>query len=302
MRQLIITVVLASAALSAAAQTPAPAPAAADRIVATVNGENITAARLDHLWNRMPARMRAQYEKTGGGKLGFLQNYLGKHLVVQNAIKNGYDKKPEVQAELDAARESALFDVYVREVVGAPFVTDATMRDFYNEHLDEYATPDRANIRMIKVSTKTRPAADARQILTPLMSQLFPARDAAPEPRLVISSFSSVAHAHSEDPSAQNGGSLGWVTRAQLDPAVAAAVFAMKPMTVSGIVEGADGLYVVLVEDVQPAGVKPYEAVRSSIREQLLQGNVQQMLEIVNKTTAELRASSKVTVYPENVQ
>ena len=46
-------------------------------------------AELDRLWNRMGAKMRAQYDKGGNGKLRFLENYVGKRLLLQKAVTVG---------------------------------------------------------------------------------------------------------------------------------------------------------------------------------------------------------------------
>src|SRR5258708_6912045 len=56
----------------------------AQKVVAVVNGETITAQKLDQLYARMGAQMRKQYEKAGG-KMAFLDNYIKKRLLIQEA-------------------------------------------------------------------------------------------------------------------------------------------------------------------------------------------------------------------------
>src|SRR5258706_11426426 len=48
------------------AQPPAPS-APGDKIVAVINGETVTAARLDQLLSRIPPKTRDQYKTNGGG-------------------------------------------------------------------------------------------------------------------------------------------------------------------------------------------------------------------------------------------
>jgi parvulin-like peptidyl-prolyl isomerase len=76
----------------------------------------------------------------------------------------------------------------------------------------------------------------------------------------------------------------------------------MSRDTVSGILESDAGMYLVLVEDQQPASMEPFDSVHAAIREYLFGANVQKVMEAVNRTTNELRASSKVTLFPENVK
>src|SRR5262245_4902077 len=114
MKRLIVLLPVAALALPLAAQQPAPAPS--PKQVAVVNGEVVTADKLDQMWNNMGVQMRDQYDKAGG-KSAFLENYLRKRLIIQEAIKSGFDKRPDVRADMDSGAESALFDRYVRDVV-----------------------------------------------------------------------------------------------------------------------------------------------------------------------------------------
>src|SRR5688572_19540847 len=96
--------VVSAASLSAQQTAPSTAKPAAEatpaaKVVATVNGEAITAAELDRVWKRMGAKLRAQYEQGGNGKMRFLENYVGKRLLLQLAAQSDFEKSPAVQAE-----------------------------------------------------------------------------------------------------------------------------------------------------------------------------------------------------------
>src|SRR5713226_9105083 len=99
---------LALVTLPLLAQAPQTTPDA-EKPVAVINVEVITAGQLDRLYDGIGAPMREQYAKNGG-KAAFLENYLRKRLVIQEALKAGYDKRPDVQSDMEAATESALFD------------------------------------------------------------------------------------------------------------------------------------------------------------------------------------------------
>src|SRR5439155_21424101 len=98
---------------AAARQDPTRKP------VAVINGEVITQEQLDRMYSNLGTQVRSQYEKNGG-KGAFLENYLRKRLIIQEALKAGFDKKADVQADMQSARESALFDRYVLDVVAQP--------------------------------------------------------------------------------------------------------------------------------------------------------------------------------------
>src|SRR5260370_11697703 len=136
---------------------------AAQKPVAVVNGETITAQKLDQLYARMGTQMRRQYEKAGG-KPAFLENYIQKRLVIQQAIKAGFDKKADVQADIAAAKDATIFDRYVRDVVSAGVIKDADVRKYYDEHPDQFVIPERVHARHIVITAPaTGPMAKSKE-------------------------------------------------------------------------------------------------------------------------------------------
>lgn len=288
---------LLTLALAAVVAMPLVA-AEGDLVVATLNGETITKAQIDRLWNRMSDKMRRQYEKSGG-KRAFLNNYLGKRLLLQKAASEGFDKSADVQAELDAAREAALFDLYVRDVVSKQVFDETALRQFYDENPDNFSQPERARVRLILIGTGNRPRTEAQETVSALLQDLFPLRS---NPDALAEKFASLAAAHSDHPSNASGGDLGWVDRSALDRKVADAVFTMRKGMMSGVIESDAGLHLVLVDDRKPAETVSFEDARAGIRDYLMGANAQKVLESVNKTTTDLRATSKVAVFPENLE
>jgi EpsD family peptidyl-prolyl cis-trans isomerase len=310
------TLLLSIAALAlplAAQQAPAPAAAKpATKQAAIVNGEVITVEKLDHLWNNMSVGFRDQYEKSGG-KQAFLENYLRKRLVLQEAIKSGFDKRPDVIVDMEAARESALFDRYVRDVVAAPFVSESDMKKYYEEHAAEFAMPERVHVRHIVVAPfEAGPAAKTKEqaldriklIAADLLKHNMDVRsvesDAAMRLRLIY--FADAARKYSEDASASSGGDLGWKAKGDLDPVFEEAAWHLLPGMMSGVIETQYGYHIIMLEERQPAGTEPYETVRAAVREYLLTQKATDVMTAVNKLTNELRVNSKITLFPENVK
>jgi len=296
------------AAVSAAAQQNE-----AQKPVAVVNGETITAQKLDQLYTRMGAQMRQQYEKAGG-KPAFLDNYIKKRLLVQEALKAGFDKRPDVQADVEASKEAVIFDRYVRDVVSESVVNDAAVRQYYDQHSDEFATPERIHVRHIVVTaTDAGPGAKSKEqaleIIKALAGQLHESnfasrslKDPKAAEQLRINQFKQLARQYSEDASGANGGDLGWVTKGQLDPDFEAAAWALKPGMPSGIVETKFGYHLILVDEKQSMGVESFQEAKASIREFLMSQHASEVMETVTRLTNELRANSKVAVYPENIR
>lgn len=306
-----LTALVLAASLPLMAQQPAaPAATAAtpgDTIVANINGETITKAKLDQLWERAGTRARDQYEKNGGGKLGFLENYIKKRLVLQEAFKKSYQEQPHVKAELEAARESALFDLYVREVIGGTIVTEAMIKEFYEQNKADFDTPARAKARHILIATENRSKEEARGILMQIMQELAPfsipaAKNEQGAKQILQSRFAEAAQKYSEDTTATAGGDLGWMVRERLDEQFAEVVFSTPVGIMSGIVETPYGFHLILVEARENAGIEPYETARSSVREFLMTREAAKVVESVGKLSNELLRTSKVAVFPEHVR
>jgi peptidyl-prolyl cis-trans isomerase C len=311
-RVFLMSIVTLAMPLAAQPSKPAAATDPAPKSVAVVNGEVITVEKLDSMWNNMGVQMRDQYEKNGG-KGAFLENYLRKRLVLQEAIKSGFDKRPDVQVDMDAARESALFDRYVRDVVAVSIVTEADIRKYYDEHHDDFATPERLRVRHIIVSgansgpaarTKGQALERIKGIAAELLGRNIELRraDPAAAERLRMIYFADAARKYSEDAAASSGGDLGWVTRGQLDSDFEEAAWHLKKGTMSGVVESKYGYHLIAVEDHEAAGTLPYPEARSTIREFLLTQKATDVMTAVNKLTQELRLKSKISVFPENVK
>jgi peptidyl-prolyl cis-trans isomerase C len=295
-------------ALAAAAALPLVAQTDADKLIARVNGKEITNRDLDVQWNRIAPKIQEQYLKAGGKKV-FLDNYISKYLLVQEAVRSGFAAKTGAPQDLDAAAESALFDKYVRDVLAAPMITEQVLRDAYTQHSDQFRVPEQARLRIIRALKGENPEA-ARDKVSKAMVEIFSARAAIAKSvpadhalEALAAKFSEVATRTSDDPkSAADGGHLGWVALHTLDPKLAYAARTMKPGTISGIIESADAYQLVLVDEYRGAGVESFEDAQDALREFVMARNARHVMDAVMKKSAELRAAGKVELWPENIR
>jgi peptidyl-prolyl cis-trans isomerase C len=292
---------------------PAPQPAS-QKPVASINGEIITAEMLDQLYDRLSPQLRSGYDQAGG-KAAFLDNYLGKRVLIQAAVKASFDKRPDVQQDLAAARDSALFDRYIRDVVAEPIATDEAMRQYYEGHKEEFAQPAMVKARDIYIGTEHRSREDALARITAIRQGLFAAErefigvgsDASrrtPEliQRFDQEAFSRAAADSSEDWTAKFRGSLGWQVRGRLDPAIEEVAYSQPVGTISRVIELKNGYYLIFVDDRRPAGTPSFEAVKRRVRDRLMAEHSAEVLKLISKLTDDLKAKSEITIYPDNVE
>ena len=214
MKRLVVALTLALLAIVAVAQEKQEAPQ--PKIAATINGEVLTAEQLDQLYAKLSTQMKANYERSGG-KIQFLDNYIRKRLMIQEALKSGFDKQPGVVFDLQTARDSALFDRYIRDVVAMNIVNEAAIKAYYDANQQKFhrgemvkarhiiATPAAGNV-VNSTGDDAKSKEEALQKMTSLAQQIAAG----------VASFADVAAKFSEDGSAPLGGDLGWVERGKM--------------------------------------------------------------------------------------
>jgi len=232
--------------------------------------------------------------------------------VVQEAIKHSFDQKPDVKADMQASAEATLFDRYVRDVISAPIMTEAELRKFYDENPKNFVIPEKVKVRHIIIAPmeagpNRKTKAEAQERIQAIAAELhqedvYPAGTSNETiMRVRLQHFSDAAKKYSEDGSAEKGGDLGWVNEGVLDPKFEDAAFNLKAGLISGIIETKFGFHLILVEDRKPAGTQTYEQAKEQIREYLMTQHATEVVEAVSRLTNELRGSSKIAVFPENI-
>jgi peptidyl-prolyl cis-trans isomerase C len=301
MKRTLLALALAAATLPLVAQTDG------DKLVARINGKELTNRDIDALWNRIPKKMQEDYVKSGG-KLIFVQNYIAKHLIVQDAIRSGFAAKIGAPDELDAAGEAMLFDRYVREIIAAPLVSEEEMKRVYQENTTEFVAPEQGSFLLLRVLKKDS-TTSARESIEKAMIEIFSARTQLAQtyssqhlPAAMRAKFAEVARRMSDAPSAEKGGDMGWVALHTVDPKIADAVRTMKPGTASGIIETADAFQMIFVDEHRPAGVEAYEAVKPALRQFIMAREAKKVMDAVAKKSAELRKTGKVEIFAQNLR
>jgi peptidyl-prolyl cis-trans isomerase C len=143
---------------------------------------------------------------------------------------------------------SALFTTLTADVK----VTEDQITKAFGERKDQLAVPDRRHLRHLVVATED----DAKKALV---------RIKGPE------TFEVVAKDISLDTSTKDqGGDLGTVSQAQLDPAFGAAAFAAAKGSTFGPVMTKNGWHVGLVEDITPGHAVTLAEVHDALRDTLV--------------------------------
>lgn len=258
---------LAATAL-AAVTLAAPAGAQTeDPVVAVVNGTQIKRSDLEAAQQSLPDQYRQMPLDMLYDPL--LDRVIDSQLLLAEAKEQNIAENPEVQAEIERARDNVLRDSLVQQAI------------------DEGSTKERLDAAYNAMRTQPGFAFEethARHIL--LASE--------EEARAVIeelkggADFAAVAKAKSTDPSAQsNAGDLGFFRREAMVPEFAEAAFTIEPGTIGPEpVKSQFGWHVIKVEERRQT-VPTFEEKEPELREQVAR-------EIVNTLVADIRGGAQI--------
>jgi peptidyl-prolyl cis-trans isomerase C len=239
-----------------AVQTP-DAGAAADPVVARVNGTEIRLSDLQDAMGSLPAEYRSMPPQTLYPAL--INQLVDLEAVVAMARKQGLDKDPTVQRQMARAQEEALQSALFHRDIG-PLITDEAVRARYDR--DIAGKPGEAEVHASHILVANE--ADAVAIIAELKKG---------------GDFAAIAKARSSDPGAAQGGDLGWFKKGDMLPEFADAAFALQPgQTTDKPVHTQYGWHVIRVEDRRTTTPPTFEQARDELRNQMIQEGLQKLV------------------------
>ena len=140
-------------------------------------------------------------------------------------------------------------------------LSDKELHDYYEQNKVRYAVAEERHARHILIAADKDASAEAKSKARARAEELLA------EVRKSPNSFAELAKKNSADTgSAPQGGDLDWSARGgMVSKALEDAVFALKPGEIGPLVESEFGYHIVKLEGVRGGEVKPFDAVRASI-------------------------------------
>ncbi len=137
-------------------------------------------------------------------------------------------------------------------------ISPGRIEKFYGENEDKFRINDQVKLRMIVIE-KSRTPVDALGLGREILSKLDEGAD-----------FGEMAAVYSDGSQGREGGSWGWVERKVLREDLAELAFNLPAGRRSDLIEKAEAVYIMLVEEVRTAHVRPIEEVREEIERSLV--------------------------------
>lgn len=274
LRNLAVALVAGTFAFSAGAQDKAEKAAkpkadatsksSSKRVV--VNGVAIPQSRIDAMNKELTAQGQPDNPERQNAVREELVN---REVLAQAALKRGLDKNPDVQAQMDMARQAVLVRALFESEVKQHPITDADLQKQYEQFKGSMGQNE------YKVS---HILVDKEDEAKAIIAELNRGGD-----------FAKIAKEKSKDPgSKDNGGDLDWGPSARYVKPFADAVQAQPKGKASAAPVKTDfGYHVIRVDDVRPLKVPEFAELKEQFRQRAQQQQIQKMV-------MDLRSKAKI--------
>lgn len=223
-----------------------------DTVVATVDGEEITAGQIALLRTQLPQ----QYQ---GLPADVLYDALLEQAINQQLFSTQLDTLPRIIEDALTNEARALRAGYVLNQLTRDAVTPEGLQALYDEQFSEAEPSREFNAAHILVTTEE----EAAEIVAEL--------EAGAE-------FGALAQTRSTGPSGPNGGDLGWFGRGMMVPAFEEAVTALEPGEISGPVQTQFGWHVIYLKESRMSDAPPLSEIEGDLAQELQERAVEAAL------------------------
>lgn len=236
---------------------------AQDGPIARVGGEEIPAGRVrTYLENLGPAE-RAALEKNPELLNQAVRMLILQQILLKEAMAAGWEKQPEVAAQLEQVRQNAIAESYLETVAKASedYPTAAELQAVYDARKAQLVIPKQVQLAQIYIaaSKADRDAAMKGKAKIDAIDQKL---------RQASADFAAVARAESDEKeTGARGGEVGWLREESLQPEIRQQVNGLKKGESSKPVQLEDGWYIVKALDVKEARTATLEEVREQLKQ-----------------------------------
>lgn len=245
------------------------------RVVAVINGQNITAEEALRQLQALPQNELQQFQRSGGGLTSALQQiYLMRHLS-DLATQEHLDQQEPWKTQLEFAHSNMLAQAYVNNISSKINPSADEVKSYYDQHSQEF---QEAKLSAIIVNF-TPPGTTAPPNMPGARSEAQAKTKADDLVKKIRggANFATLAKTDSDHKaSADKGGELGVFTPERLPKEISDPVFKLKAGEITDPIREASGYYILKVDSIDK---KTFENAQSEIVSQLKSDQVRKTLD-----------------------
>lgn len=259
--------------LSAAMLFSGTTNAASDKVLATVDGYNITEAELTYAEAEIGSELAGVPDERRNRVL--VEYLIEAHLMAAAAEKAELNKGKDFEQRMSYYRLRALRDTYFENQI-RDSIADEEAKALYDERVKSLPKQEEVRARHILVKTEE----EAKKV----RKELEEGGD-----------FAELATKYSQDRGGQDGGDLGYFTRGQMVKPFEDAAFSMEAGKLSEPVKSDFGWHLIKVEEKRDRLPPSFDEVKDQIKASLIQSKLQ-------GTVQDLRKSAKIEIVDASLQ
>jgi parvulin-like peptidyl-prolyl isomerase len=250
----------------------------ASDILVTVNGKNITKQDAQTFVTASAPQTNFAELSPSDQKL-VINRLIEKSLFIELAAKEGIDKKPEFQRNMEKIKEELLVNMWMKAQMDNAIVSASEAKEFYQKNKDKFMEKSSMHARHILVETEK----SAKEIIDTVK---------ALKGDELKNKFMELAKTKSTGPSGPEGGDLGTFTKGQMVPEFSKAAWALNNGEVTTTpVKTQFGYHVIYLETKAEEKPSAYEQVKEKIIATLKQ---QQFAAKITEVAKELKSKAKI--------
>lgn len=260
---------LRAAAMAAVVFPPFQATAGEDPVVAVVNDVEIRRSEIDEAETRLPARFKDYPPEAVYGLL--VNSLVDTHLMAAEARKQSLHEDKIYKQQLSRIERQLLERIMLKQHLKAGMTEEALKRR-YAKFVEESSGKEEVRASHILVDSEDK----AKDIIAKLKAG---------------GDFAKLAKEHSMDPSAGDGGDLGYFSDRQMVPEFAAAAFGLAKGAHTGApVKTQFGWHIIKAEDRRTGKTPSFEDAKDELKS--LMSN-----ELGRDLITGLRGNAKITMF-----
>lgn len=223
-----------------------------NKVWAIVAGNEITDKELNEVIERYPENRRTFFA-TETGKKQLLEQVISFELINKFGKENGFDKSKEYIEQVEKLKKELLTQMIINKILSEVTITDAEALAYYNENQEMFKDPETVAAKHILV--------DSEEKINEIREEITSGRI----------SFEEAARKYSSCPSSEQDGNLGEFSKGMMVPEFEEAAFGLNIGEISEAVKTQFGYHLIKLEGKNEAKIKPFDEVKKSVVDQLIQ-------------------------------
>ena len=262
-----------AAAIPAASNTVATTKASGE-IVARVGNNDVSADDMRTFIATLGPREQAALAQDPALLSQAVRVMLSNRLVMQELTAKKWDKQPQVEAQLEKVRESALVELYLQSVSNPPanFPSEDDLQKVYDANRASFQVPRQYQLGQIYIALPKdadKATADAARKKVAEVQQKLKAPGA---------DFAAIARADSSaKESGERGGDLGLLPEDQIRPEIRTQIAGLAKGAVSEPITLDDGIHFIRLIDTKVPYTRTLPEVRDALVRQIRQQRAAQL-------------------------